>query len=200
MSYISDITLHIFLILPYPSYNQIPHPILQTIKKRPVSHLLHMWGPATEGFHPQCRHHDHFCCHCHRHNHHDAFYICTISLNPSNKMPDHFIVPILQMSGLLKNTQQVNDRAGNWIWLSQVLNLRSFTQCQGLDRGVQWEQRGDRKDLGKDLGWRYWGIPREEVLHTKGKMAKSSKWLQTANGDLSVYLGYPEHNPKTDPP
>ena len=103
-------------------------------------------------------------------------------------------------SGLLKSTQEVNDRAGNWIWLSQVLNLRSFTQCQGLDRGVQWEQRGDRKDLGKDLGWRYWGIPREEVLQTKGKMAKSSKWLQTANGDLSVYLGYPEHNPKTDPP
>lgn len=124
MSYISDITLHIFLILPYPSYNQIPHPILQTIKKRPVSHLLHMWGPATEGFHPQCRHHDRFCCHCHRHNHHDAFYICTISLNPSNKMPDHFIVPILQMS-------KIKCRATEWFaqeyagskWQSWKLDL-----------------------------------------------------------------------------
>jgi len=85
-------------------------------------------------------------------------------------------------SGLLKNTQQVNDRAGSWIWLSQVLNLRSFTQYQGLDRGVQWEQRGDRKELLKDLGWRYWGIPREEVLQTKGKMSKSSKWSQQQMG------------------
>lgn len=85
-------------------------------------------------------------------------------------------------SGLLKNTQQVNDRAGNWIWLSQVLNLRSFTQYQGLDRGVQREQRGDRKELLKELAWRYWGIPREEVLQTKGKVAKSSKWLQQQMG------------------
>lgn len=120
MNYISDITLHIFLILPYPSYNQIPHSI---IKSAP-SPIYDMWGPATEGFHPQCRHHDHFCCHSHCHNHHDAFYICMISLHPSNKMPGRFIVHILQMS-------KIKCRATEWFaqeyaaskWQSWKLDL-----------------------------------------------------------------------------
>lgn len=69
------------------------------------------------------------------------FYM--LSLNPSNKMPGHFIVlHILQMSNLnvralghvLKNSQQVNDRPGNGIWRFLVLNLSSFPRHQGLDK------------------------------------------------------------------
>ena len=105
MNYISDITLHILLILPSPSYDQIPHSIWQTIKKCPCPIYYLCEVQPLKVFVPW-HHHDHFCCHCHCHNHHDAFYICMISLNPSNKMPGHFMVRILQMSKIKCRTTE----------------------------------------------------------------------------------------------
>lgn len=101
-------------------------------------------------------------------------------------MPDHFIVPILQMSGLLKNTQQVNDRAGNWIWLSQVLNLRSFTQCQGLDRVSSGSKEETVKTWVRTWAGGTEGIPREEVLHTKGKWPSLANDYNSKWGPLSL--------------
>lgn len=156
MNCISDLTLHIFLILPYPSYNQVPNSVLQTIKNSPVSHLLHMWGPAT-----------------------DRklfitiviiiiifvviviilmlFFFYTMSLNPSNKMPGHFIVHIVQMSTLefraaewfvQEYTQQVNDNAkakpqflqpASGVGQGMVLKEHPECECQ---RWCPWGKQG----------------------------------------------------------
>lgn len=66
-------------------------------------------------------------------------------------------------SGLLKNIQQVDDRAGNRIWFSLALPLRSFTQHQGLDKAWWWRRtlilrvrggtHGDVKNRKYLLAW-----------------------------------------------
>ena len=145
MNCISDITLHMFLILPYPSYNQVPNSVLQTIKNSPVSHLLHMWGPATDQklsittviiiiifvvivvimmlfFSTWC--------------HWILLTKCQAILSYTFYRWVNWSSGLL--SGLFKNTQQVNDKAGSWIWLSLMLNLSSFNQHQGLDKAWCW--------------------------------------------------------------